>query len=342
MIELLNHAGDWYGEGKWPMGTLEPASKIKLEVPGQGVVEQWSSKRLFGLYRGTEVGSDLIQSALMALESWLLWIGEADNIDLEDWLLYVLRKSTNVMATSVVASVCVAYPEKAGRAGLALLSNREIVQCDRGRLAMERGEALGAFFGLNPHHRIYEIEREKSNSLDHRKHDLEYLAIKLQLTDLREEVWAIIDRHRSDITSEDSEESKIWRLALHRMDVRRYTEQEPPKGLDDSRDEQRRDRVYFGPGELEQDVQEMVDESEHSLASINRYLKVQNRARTAWESAKSEETFEGISELLSEARNIEAELDEAEEFVGMVRDWSRRYACAIIWTNWTMMSFSGV
>ena len=314
VIELLNHAGDWYGEGKWPMGALEPASKITLEIPGHGSVEQWISRRLFGLYRGTEVGSDLIQSALMALESWLLWIAEADNVDLEAWLLYVLRKSTNAMATSVVASVCVAYPEKAGRAGLALLSNREIVQCDRGRLAMERGEALGALFGLNAQYRIYESEREKSNSLDHRQHDLEYLAIKLQLTDLHEEVWAIIDRHRSEIASEDTEDSKVWRLALHRMDVRRYTAQEPPKGLDDSTDEQRTDRVYFGPGEMEQDVQDMVDESERSLASINRYLKVQNRARAAWESPKPAESFECRSELLSEARNIEAGLDEAEEF----------------------------
>lgn len=314
VIDLLNHAGDWYGEGKWPMGALEPASKIKLEVPGQGSVEQWINKRLFGQYRGTEVGSDLIQSASMALESWLLWMGEYDSIDLEAWLLYVLRKSTNVMATSVVASVCVAYPEKAGRAGLAVLSNREIVQCDRIRMTMERGAALGAFFGLNPQHRIYEDERNKSNSLDHRQQDLEYLAIKLQLTELREEVWAIIDRHRAEISLDDGQDSRVWRLALHRMDVRRFTVQEPPEEVDDSANEQAADRVYFGPGEIEHDVQEMVDESKESLANINRYLRVQNSAQKAWESPKSDETLEGRSELLSEAQDIQQELDQAEDF----------------------------
>ena len=314
VVDLLNHAGDWYGNRKWPEGVLEPASKIKLEIPGHGSVEQWMSKRLFGLYRGMEVGSDLIQSALMALESWLLWIGEEDGVDLEAWLLYVLRNSTNVMTTSVAASVSVAYPGKAGRAGLALLSSREIVQCDRGRLALESSTNLSAFFGLNPLYGIYDEERKKSNALDHRLQDLEYLAIKMQFTDLRDEVWKIIDRHRCEISSDDDEDSRVWRLALHRMDVRNFTVQDPPEGVDDAADESIHDRVYFGPGEIEPDVQEIVDESAESLAIINHHLRVQNRAREVWESPQSDEVLEWRSELLSEAQAIEQEVDQAEEF----------------------------
>ena len=136
-LDLLNHAGEWYGTQRWPGISLEPAWQITINIPDYGPVKQWMNRRLFSMYRGMTVGPYALQSALMALEAWLMYIAEMESVNLETWLLCILRTSNNVMATAVVASICIAYPDKAGRAGLALLSNRELIECDQSRVALE-------------------------------------------------------------------------------------------------------------------------------------------------------------------------------------------------------------
>ena len=314
ILDLVNHAGDWYGNQRWPWRRLEPASKIMLEIPGLGTVDQWMNGRLYGLYRGMTVGPYALQSALMALESWLLSMSKMDNVGLETWLLYILRKSNSVMVTSVVASVCVAYPEKAGRAGLALLSNREIVQCDRSRLAAETGPSLNFFGGLNQFNFIYEQERAEANKLKHRKEDLESLAIGMQLTNLREDVWNIIDRHRSEISAEQDEGTRIWRLALHRMDVRDFKPTERPEEVIEDAGDDTGKRIYFGPGAIEPDVQDMVDANTKSQAITDRHLRLLNQARNAWLDRSSNDGGDWRTTLLLEARAVVQELDEPERF----------------------------
>ena len=314
IIELLNHAGNWYGNRQWPRGGLEPAWKIVLEIPGLGEVEQWMNARLYGLFRGITVGPCALQSALMALESWLLSLGKMDNVDLETWLLNLLRKSNSVMVTSVVASVCVAYPEKAGRAGLALLSNRQIIQCDRSRLAAETGTSHNIFGGLDQSNFIYEQERAEANKLEHRQRDMESLAVRMQLTDLREEVWNILDRHRSELPAEQDEDTRIWRLALHRMDVRDFKPTEPPEEVIEDASDDTGKHIYFGPGAIEPDVQDMVDKNMKSLAVTNRHLRLLNQARNAWQYRNSDEGGDWRTTLLSEARAVVQELDEPERF----------------------------
>ena len=313
-LSLLNHAGRWYATEQSSGLVMEPASKTSLAVPNHGTVEQWANTRLYGLYRGITVGPDILVSALMALESWLLELGKVDGVDLEGWLLHVLGNSNNVMATGVVASVCVAYPEKAGRAGLALLSSREVVQLDRERWASESSAGFGAFTGLIPRHRLFEQERRESNELPHRREDLESLAVRMQLGRHRDEVLEIIDRYRAALPEEPREETRVWRLALHRMDLRGYEPQDPPDGA------QRRDggdatnRIYFGPGKLETDVQKMVEKATGSLEATNRYLGLKNLAMKMWRRDAAVAHVEWRTSLLAEAQAVEAEFDEAEEF----------------------------
>ena len=314
ILSLLNHAGRSYATGgQRPGRRLEPAWKTSLAIPNRGTVEQWANARLYGLYRGHTVGPDSIVSLLMALESWLLRLGKMDGVDLEGWLLHVLGNSNHVMATAVVASVCVAYPDRAGQAGLALLSSREIVQLDRGRLASELGSGFEAFFGLNPRHRLFEQERVASNKLPHRREDLESLAVRMQFGKDREEVWAIIDRHRERASVESDEDTRVWRLALHRMDVRGFEPQDAPAGSETGDSEVDEDRIYLGPGKMETDVQEMIDESARSSSVVGRYLGLQNLARKMWEGDASVREVDWRTSLLTEAQAV-AELGEADEF----------------------------
>lgn len=307
ILTLLNHAGRSYASG----GRLEPAPETSLAIPNRGTVEQWANGRLYGLYRGNTVGPDSIVSMLMALERWLLRLGKMDGVNLESWLVHMLENSNNVMATGVVASVCVAYPDKAGRAGLALLSSREIVQLDLGRMAQEVSSAFGMFFGLNPRHWLFEQERVESNELPHRQENLESLAVKMQFGKDRGEVWAIIDRHRERTSAESDEDTRVWRLALHRMDVRGFEPQDAPDGAEKGDSDEK--RIYFGPGKIEADIQEMVDESARSSGVLGRHLGLQSLARKMWERDASVREVDWRTSLLTEAQAV-AELDEADEF----------------------------
>ncbi len=310
ILRLLNHAGRSYA-------AEQRLGKISLSIPNGGTVEQWANGSLYGLYRGTNMGPNSIVSLLMALESWLLSLGEMDGDVLEGWLLRVLRNSNNVMATGVVASVCVAYPDKAGKAGLALLSSREIVQLDRERLALEYSSAFEIGFGLDPRRHIFERERLASNKLPHRRKDLESLAVGLHFGKDREEVWSIIDRHRERerVSAESGEDTRAWRLALHRMDVRGYEPQNAPEGVDVEDSEVAGDWMYFGPGKAETDVQEKVDETARSASAIERFLRLENLGRKVWERDASVGDVEWRTRLLAEARAVERELDEPMEFL---------------------------
>lgn len=256
ILDLLNHAGDWYGNQKWPRDAMEPAQRITITIPSIGKIQQWMNDRLYRLYRGATVGPSVLLSALMALEHWLLSKGEEDNIDLEAQLLHILQESNNVMATGVVASACIAYPMKAGQAGLALLSSRDIIQNDRQRMALEHSTMdMEVFSGLNPSHAVYEQERASSNRLEHRKRDIEHLALQMQmLPDIREDVWRIIDHHRSKLPENPDEKTRTWRLALHRMDIRGFGPLPSPQKTQTNDAGEDKDLVYLGPSEIEPDI----------------------------------------------------------------------------------------
>lgn len=304
ILELANHAGTCYGERRWSGNDLEPARLIELDVPDTGLVHQWANWRLYALFRGMSVGPYALKCALMALEQWLLHIGTLDGVDLESWLLHILRSSNSVISTGVVASVCTAHPVRAGRATLALLSSRELIYFDRVRMASESTSATGVFSGINPSNRWYEDERRESNALSHRNEDLESLAIRAQLSPLKEDVWAIIDRHRSEI-SESDEEAQLWRLALHRMDIRgfRVAAQEPHSAVDESVGPR---VVAVEPGSLEPDLQDLVADSSERMRVLSRHMRLRRDSEAAWERTVGTSLNEWKS-LLASARSLAPE-----------------------------------
>jgi hypothetical protein len=87
----------------------------------------WANSRLWNAYRATAVMPGVLESALMALEAWLLELIQLDGWEsaIQKWLVWILRHSNNVCSIAVVASVCIAHPTKTMDAGLILLSCRE-------------------------------------------------------------------------------------------------------------------------------------------------------------------------------------------------------------------------
>lgn len=238
IIRLCNHSIAWYAEGRSGDTRLEPAYKIRLDIPGRDHVIQWANPRLWCLYRGTSVGPDLLKTALMALEAWLLErCGDADS-QMEDLLLRLLAESNNVAITAVVASVSNAYPLEAGQAATTVLSCREFFSLDLERKVAESQAPSGIstyFPAVNVENSLYDQERKQADLMPHRGHDLETLAMKLQSGERRDEVWRVLDDFGANLppVSDQSDEDLLWRLALHRMDLRSYDTEHVPQARDD-------------------------------------------------------------------------------------------------------------
>ncbi|MYD48819.1 MAG: hypothetical protein F4W95_10080 [Chloroflexi bacterium] len=322
ILEMLNHSGAWYGERKWGVNNLESAYPTKLTISSYGEVEQWANPRLWMAYRGTSVAPNVIQCALMALESWLLDLCKLE-VDVEPWLLHILKESNNVMPTAVVASICNAYPEKSGDAALALLTSREAIRMDLERSVKEmEAKALNRFthLSIDPMAKFYAKERERSNTLEHRGHHLETLACKLQFGGKAEEVWKIIDAHRSRIPPEDlrTDEDRTWLLALHRTDTRRFefTEVTPDAKEGKSNVENElRFIVAADVNEMESGLREFLDTSDKEMQPFQQGVGLMNWASGQW--VQKSDDIESVSwrDSLAQAKealgNVPPFLDEA-------------------------------
>ncbi len=267
IVELMNHSAEWYSAPRVEHRYVELPVEITLTLPDGRIVTQWCNDRLWNTYRGTCVSPYLLQTAMMGLEHWLLELCESGPQHVETVLLYLLRESRNVATTAVVASVVTAFPRLAGEAGLVLLRSPECVVLDRHRMVNE-AQAPTGLNSLFPQSRgenqVYASERKESDGRPHRKQDLEMAAITMQVTSLGPRVQEVLDAHRAALppAAEQTDADRVWRLALHRMDLRQYRAQEPEPaaaatevGADA---EAASDRVFLELAPPEGDIQEML------------------------------------------------------------------------------------
>ena len=265
---------------------------------------------------------NVIQCALMALESWLLGLCKLE-IDIEPWLMYILKKSNNVMATAVVASICNAHPEKSGEAALTLLTSREAIQMDLRRSVQEmdaKNLTLFAHLSRDPMAKLYANERESSNALEHRGHHLETLACKLQFGGKAEEVWQIIDAHRSQIPPEElrTDEDRTWLLALHRMDTRRFEFTEVTSDTEGGKSNVEnvlRFIVAADVNEMESDLQEFLDTSDEEMQPVQQGIGLMNwaleQSAQSYDSKESDSWRDTLAQSKEALGNIPSFLDEA-------------------------------
>lgn len=227
ILRLMNLCVDRYGDPNIFHRFIELPGKASLILPDGTVKEQWCSWRLWGLYRGVTVGPKVLECAVMALERWLLDVCRKNPKEVEPWLVNLLNQSNNVAITAVVASVSIAHPELAGIAGPVLLTSHQLIEMDRARMGHD-SYPIGKLLGEMPHydmeHAFFEKERKEADGLEHRRGDLEYLAIQLQTGPQRGRVAEILDNYQRELPAveKQSEADKLWRLALLRMDLRDY------------------------------------------------------------------------------------------------------------------------
>ena len=280
-IKVFNHSADWYAHPRMH-DRLEKAWEVELTFADGTTRKQWMNDRLWGLYRGMTVGPYPLMSMLMALESWLLEVGQKEPERLDDILVDILRRSDNAALAAVVASVATAYPHASGEGLLVLLSVREYIAVDRSRLVGEQQMAgmTGMISMMRADHQVYKMERKQADALPHRQYDLEAAVAKLQLGPFAPRVHALLDNHLAALPPKEQQDKddRLWRLAIHRMDFRQYTVSdtlgpEIPDPQAKPGDSPRR-YVRLDPTPPEADVQAMVDEGASRLAAMNARLGV--------------------------------------------------------------------
>ena len=251
IIELLNYATLAYTKSDLDGETTQ----VGVHLNDGRTIQQWGGQRLWCLYRGTSVAPNILQSALMALENWLFRQIESDN-DVIEIFNKLLFESNNVAITGMLVSIATAYPKVFKKHALPLLRTREFYSWDTQRLVLEQSAMSSeeSILRLLTHseHKIHDNERKTSAQKQHRGRYLENLAMDLQITEVKSQIFDIFDTFRSQLPPPDdqSEEDKTWRIVLSRIDLRRYNAQ-----LDTESQ-----HIILNPQELEQDLQQFQEQ----------------------------------------------------------------------------------
>ncbi|PJZ59586.1 AVAST type 4 anti-phage nuclease Avs4 [Leptospira adleri] len=234
ILQFTNRSIDYYANSDFD------SSVQKVEViVGETKKEQFISHCLWNMYRGTgsPVSPYLLQSLHMALEKYLLEIGEVLNAEtLEIWLIYLLRNSISASISAIVTSVVLAYPEKTFDVAKILFQTKEFIIQDTSRfISDQRARSLysiGTNIGRNVT-KFFDDERIATCDDKHRKWRLEDIFLRYQLFkneatsdeegDRRRKIlWEILDNYYKKLPkkNKESDSDKIWRLFLARMDRR--------------------------------------------------------------------------------------------------------------------------
>jgi len=207
ILQLLNRAAEKYAHSDLdipsrykliPTDTknLRP-EQLEIELDDGTLVKQYYSGRIWVAYRGHSVVPCLLQSALMALENWLIGLVEnTDSQEILEWVFdYILRNSNSVMSTAVLASVATGFHQKLGKVALPLLWTPELYEMDMSRKISERRVNEMNWFAstYDSFADMYAEERRIAALRPWRREDLEFLVSRLQFSHLREEAFASIE-----------------------------------------------------------------------------------------------------------------------------------------------------
>jgi hypothetical protein len=236
ILRFLNRAVAHSANPKNRFRRGNPPPQVVLDLGVKGSVRQFAAAELWIMFRGLGHAPHAMESALMALEAWLLGKADRGDADLAVWLEELLLRSNNVATTAVVASVACAAPLSGGAAAVPILAMPIFFDWDQQRMVSDQiplGDRLAALMPTSdPEHALFDQERKMSNQRAHRRASLEGLATSLQATELRPQIEAVIDRARTELPALDAQtdEHRVIRLRLGRIDRRGWQVAADEKG----------------------------------------------------------------------------------------------------------------
>lgn len=255
-----------------------------------------ASIRLWCLYRGTQVGPHIVESALMALEHWLFSLVDGGK-DISHWVQMILEHTRSVAPLAVLASIATAAPKALGENVLPLLSTLDLYAYDMRRCLLDTQHTgdLRSSLGIPTGglQDIYYNERKQSDAKPHRKSHLEHLAVRLQMGPLRPRIASSID----DMKSELGKQAKPLvedQLILKRIDVREY------EAVDETAE-----GVVMQVKMEEPEIRTAVEAGQKQQQHLARIMQLQNWAMKSWEKAEEGKGFPDWRAALSEAQEVD-------------------------------------
>lgn len=330
ITELVNEATVHYSEASKNNDYLDPLETVLLTFANGSSREIYCNGKLWVAYRGNSVMPGVLQCALMALEKWLLELGVIPRVQpfLRTTLEWLLDNTNNAALVSVVASVCIAQPKTSGDAALSVLGCRDFFALDIARCTNENFSlAMGGFSAEDKH---LQQERLASNRLPHRAKHLEDLALNLQLTDKREDVFKILDRHKAELPAPDLQENddKVWRLSMSRMDQREY---EVRNITDDG-------MIQLGMKPLEKDIQLVIDEAAPRNLRFLEHISLSNWSNQQFNrNPQYQEEAKEWPKRLADAQQILMEFPEGLDGNGFLQEAPNVIAAICIRDYWEEM-----
>lgn len=219
ITEFLNYSVDFYANAKCQY--KHNLKTIDVELNDGTIIKQWGGSELWSAYRGLSVTHYAIESLLMSLEKFMLDLAEQETeeskIELKEMFGFLLKNSNNVLITSVLLSVSLAYPDQVEEAMLPLFKVKEFYEWDLSRSISET-RTLSPLDEKIP---FAQDERWRSNQLVHRR---KYygglrgfvLSCQLSMRQMNPEIFSILDQLKSKAEPDDW----IWRKMLTDIDLR--------------------------------------------------------------------------------------------------------------------------
>jgi len=371
ILEIFNQSAQWYAEPRVDKSHVEPPHEITLTFADGSVKTQWCSALLWQLYRGTSVNSYALQCVAMALEARLLEIAEARPDLLDSVLLQLVRDSDSVAVTAIAASLATAYPSACGETLLVLLSNRECIDLDRQRMVHDQtGSIFGRLPQDEPMKQRFADERAESDALPHRKQQLETAIAQAQVGPFAARIHEVLDRYLAALppVDEQTRKDQVWRLALHRMDLRKYRVSAVPTPVAPAAEPAVRDEALPPPQYLmltpttpDSDLQQMIETSATEYAETSAHLGLhmwavkvfQREDPSSYDPAEWRERLKAAQATASQTSDTQLLLmmgdagphiaavcvrDHADELSKEDRDWCIAQVCAAVETgadDWT-------
>lgn len=297
--------------------------EIDVVINEKKKIKQFISNRIWCMYRGTQVGTHLLESIHMALEKFFLENGKnADAKTLESWLLYLLENANSASISAVVTSIVLAYPDKTYNVAKVLFQNKEFFLYDTNRFILDQShksqlQILKRSFGFNSQNDLHENERITACDEKQRKWSLEGLCLNYQCfrnesiseeesSKRQSEIWAILDSFYAElpIESNQSDKDKTWRLYLARMDRRKMniTTEKTDEGI----------AIQFNP-ELESNLKEYSEKSLEESRKDMEHMSLRLWTRYKSDNDKKYEQYEYTNYprlALNEAKDILAKLND--------------------------------
>lgn len=343
ILAFTNKAVEAYQQSELSQNETE---EIKLHITSKKTVTQLASHRLWGLYRGSEAASDLLQSVLIALEKWLLeYVRDASKEDAEKVCMYLLEQSNSVAIVAVVISAVMSQPYKLFDVAAVLLRSKALFPYDKARYVQDltRKSQLEMLNGIasssSYETKMHQDERIAAADDEHRKYELENLAVYYQfyrpedITEedakaMQKEVWDILNEHYKALppASKETEPDKLWRLCLARMDRRKMrptTEQKGDKKI-----------LSFNP-DLDPDLKKFSDEAQQKYSESQKYTPLRLWSNYRWrnevEKYKQYDRYEKDStKALVDANDVIAKLKSGDKDAQMFDGATPVYVCAVL------------